>query len=111
MPTAGYVAAISLAVVACTAAGANRNDLEEAGWALSLHLWFLAPYLLLLLLTPGLLALHRRYGIAVPAVMATTAVLIDIAVIEGHWHFVGWANYLLVWGTFHSSGSPGATDF
>jgi fucose 4-O-acetylase-like acetyltransferase len=104
VPAAGYIAAISLAVVACTAAGANRDDLEEAGWALSLHLWFLAPYLLLLLLTPALLALHRRYGIAVPAVMAATAVLIDVAVIEGHWHFVGWANYLLVWGTFHQLG-------
>jgi fucose 4-O-acetylase-like acetyltransferase len=104
VPTAGYVAAISLAVVACTAAGANRGDLEEAGWALSLHLWFLAPYLLLLLLTPALLALHRRYGMAVPVVMAATAVLIDVAVIEGHWHFVGWANYVLVWGTFHQLG-------
>ena len=104
VPTAGYVAAISLAVVVCTAAGANRDDLERAGWALSLHLWFLAPYLLLLLLTPALLALHRRFGIAVPAVMAVTAVLIDVAVIEGHWHFVGWANYLLVWGTFHQLG-------
>ena len=104
VPTAGYVAAISLAVVVCMAAGANRDDLEEAGWALSLHLWFLAPYLLLLLLTPALLALHRRYGIAVPAVMAATAVLIDVAVIEGHWHFVGWVNYLLVWGTFHQLG-------
>jgi hypothetical protein len=25
-------------------------------------------------------------------------------VIEGHWHFVGWANYVLVWGTFHQLG-------
>jgi fucose 4-O-acetylase-like acetyltransferase len=104
VPTAGYVATIAIAVLACTALGANRGDLEEAGWALSLHLWFLAPYLLLLLLTPALLALHRRYGIAVPVAMATTAVLIDVAVIEGHWHFVGWANYLLVWGTFHQLG-------
>jgi fucose 4-O-acetylase-like acetyltransferase len=104
VPTAGYIATISLAVVACTAAGANRDDLEEAGWALSLHLWFLAPYLLLLLLTPALLALHRRYGFVVPVVMAATAVVIDIGYIEDHWRFVGWANYLLVWGTFHQFG-------
>jgi fucose 4-O-acetylase-like acetyltransferase len=104
LPTAGYVATISLAVVACTAAGANRDDLEEAGWALSLHLWFLAPYLLLLLLTPALLALHRRYGIAVPVVMAMTAVVIDVGYIEEHWRLVGWANYVLVWGTFHQLG-------
>jgi fucose 4-O-acetylase-like acetyltransferase len=104
VPTAGYIAGIAVAVAACTAAGANRGDLEEAGWALSLHLWFLAPYLLLLLLTPALLALHRRYGAVVPAVMAATAVVIDVGYIEGHWHFVGWANYLLVWGTFHQLG-------
>jgi fucose 4-O-acetylase-like acetyltransferase len=103
-PTAGYIAAIAIAVLACTAAGANRGDLEEAGWALSLHLWFLAPYLVLLLLTPVLLAAHRRYGVVVPAAMAATAVLIDVAVIEGQWHFVGWANYVLVWGTFHQLG-------
>ncbi|HEY3924795.1 MAG TPA: acyltransferase [Acidothermaceae bacterium] len=104
VPTAGYVAAISLAVVACTAAGANRDDLHEAGWALSLHLWFLAPYLLLLLLTPTLLAFHRRCGVAVPIVMAATAVVIDAGYVEEHWRFVGWANYLLVWGTFHQLG-------
>ena len=106
VPTAGYIAviAIAIAVVACTAAGANRDDLQEAGWALSLHLWFLAPYLLLLLLTPGLLAAHHRYGVAVPAVMAAVAVVIDIGYIEEHWRVVGWANYLLVWGTFHQLG-------
>jgi fucose 4-O-acetylase-like acetyltransferase len=104
VPTAGYIAVIAVAVVACTAAGANRDDLQEAGWALSLHLWFLAPYLLLLLLTPAFLAAHRRYGVAVPAVMAVAAVVIDIGYIEEHWRFVGWANYVLVWGTFHQLG-------
>lgn len=104
VPTAGYIAVISLAVVICTAAGADRDDLEEAGWALSLHLWFLAPYLVLLVLTPALLAAHRRYGAVVPAVMAATAVILDVGVIEEHWHFVGWVNYVLVWGTFHQLG-------
>jgi surface polysaccharide O-acyltransferase-like enzyme len=104
IPTAGYLAAIAVAVVACTAVGADQGNLEEAGWALSLHLWFLAPYLLLLLLTPALLAAHRRYGVVVPALMAAAGVVIDIGVIEEHWHFVGWANYVLVWGTFHQLG-------
>jgi fucose 4-O-acetylase-like acetyltransferase len=104
VPTAGYIAVIAIAVVACAAAGANRGDLQEAGWALSLHLWFLAPYLVLLLLTPALLAAHRRYGVAVPAVMAGVAVVIDIGYIEEHWRVVGWANYVLVWGAFHQLG-------
>ena len=104
VPTAGYIAAIAIAVVACTAAGARRDDLEEAGWALSLHLWFLAPYLVLFLLTPALLAAHRRHGVVVPAAMAAAAVIIDVGVIGEHWRFVGWANYVLVWGTFHQLG-------
>jgi surface polysaccharide O-acyltransferase-like enzyme len=104
LPTAAYVGLVSLAVVLCDAAGANRGDLEEAAWALSLHLWFLAVYLVLLLLTPALFAAHRRYGLWALVVTAAVAVGIDVGVIEGHWHIVGWINYLLVWGTFHQLG-------
>jgi surface polysaccharide O-acyltransferase-like enzyme len=104
MPTATYVALVSVAVVLCDAAGANHGDLEQAAWALSLHLWFLAVYLVLLLLTPALFAAHRRYGIRGLAATTAVAVTIDIGVIEAHWHVVGWLNYLLVWGTFHQLG-------
>jgi peptidoglycan/LPS O-acetylase OafA/YrhL len=104
IPTGAYVALVSFAVVLCDAAGANHGDLEQAAWALSLHLWFLAVYLVLLLLTPALFAAHRRYGIRGLAVTTAIAVTIDIGVIEAHWHVVGWLNYLLVWGTFHQLG-------
>jgi fucose 4-O-acetylase-like acetyltransferase len=104
LPTAGYIGLVSLAVVLCDAAGADRGDLEEAAWALSLHLWFLAVYLVLLLLTPALFAAHRRYGLWALVVTAAVAVGIDVGVIEAHWHIVGWLNYLLVWGTFHQLG-------
>jgi peptidoglycan/LPS O-acetylase OafA/YrhL len=104
MPTATYVALVSFAVVLCDAAGANHGDLEQAAWALSLHLWFLAVYLVLLLLTPALFAAYRRYGIRGLAATTAVAVTIDIGVIEAHWHVVGWLNYLLVWGTFHQLG-------
>jgi surface polysaccharide O-acyltransferase-like enzyme len=104
IPTAAYVALVSFAVVLCDAAGANHGDLEQAAWALSLHLWFLAVYLVLLLLTPALFAAYRRYGIRGLAATTAIAVTIDIGVIEAHWHVVGWLNYLLVWGTFHQLG-------
>jgi surface polysaccharide O-acyltransferase-like enzyme len=103
-PTATYVALVSLAVVLCNAAGADHGNLEQAAWALSLHLWFLAVYLVLLLLTPALLAAHHRYGVSGLAATTVVAVSIDIGVIEGHWHVVGWLNYVLVWGTFHQLG-------
>ncbi len=104
VPTAAYVAVMSLAVVLCNVAGANHADLQQAAWALSLHLWFLAVYLVLLLLTPALLAAHRRFGVKGLAATTALAVVIDIGVIEEHWHVVGWVNYVLVWGTFHQLG-------
>ena len=104
VPTATYVALASLAVVLCDAAGADHADLEQAAWALSLHLWFLAVYLVLLLLTPALFAAQRRYGVGGLAATIVVAVVIDVGVIEAHWHVVGWLNYVLVWGTFHQLG-------
>ena len=104
VPTATYVAVVSLAVVLSNVAGADHGNLEQAAWALSLHLWFLAVYLVLLLLTPALLAAHRRYGVKGLAATTAVAVAIDIGVIEAHWHVVGWVNYVLVWGTFHQLG-------
>ncbi len=104
IPTSVYVLAIVLVVVVCDASGVNRDELSQAAWALALHLWFLAVYLVLLLLTPMLYAAHRRFGMWVPIAMAALAVVIDVGVIEAHWHVVGWANYVLVWGTFHQLG-------
>ncbi len=104
LPTSAYVVAIVLLVVICDASGVNRDELSQAAWALALHLWFLAVYLVLLLLTPALYRAHRRFGIAVPIAMAALAVVIDVGVIEAHWHLVGWTNYVLVWGTFHQLG-------
>jgi surface polysaccharide O-acyltransferase-like enzyme len=103
-PTATYIALMSVAVVLCNVAGADHGNLEQAAWALSLHLWFLAVYLVLLLLTPALLAAHHRYGVKGLAATMAVAVAIDIGVIEAHWHVVGWLNYVLVWGTFHQLG-------
>jgi peptidoglycan/LPS O-acetylase OafA/YrhL len=104
VPTSAYIAVISLAVVVCDLAGVDHNDLSQAAWALALHLWFLAAYLALLVLTPTLYAAQRRFGNRVTIVMVIVAVVIDVGVIERHWHLVGWVNYVLVWGTFHQLG-------
>jgi hypothetical protein len=104
VPTSAYVAVISCAVVGCDLGGVDHNDLSQAAWALALHLWFLAAYLALLVLTPALYAAQRRFGNRVTVVMVLAAVVIDVGVIERHWHLVGWLNYVLVWGTFHQLG-------
>jgi len=104
VPTSAYVGVIALAVAICDLAGVNHDDLSQAAWALTLHLWFLAVYLVLLLLTPALYWLQRRLGNQVAVVMVIVAVVIDVGVIEWHWHLIGWTNYVLVWGTFHQLG-------
>ncbi len=40
-------------------------------------LWFLGFYLLVVAIAPALIALHERYGIAVPLVMAAAAIVVD----------------------------------
>ena len=100
-PTAVYVLVAVLAVVAARAAGAGPAELAEAGWLVALQLWFLPVYLLLIALTPALLAAWRRYGLRLPIVMAAGAGAVDAAVLGPHLHAIGYLNYLLVWGSMY----------
>ncbi len=103
-PATVYVAVAVLAVAAARLAGASPGEVAEAGWLVALQLWFLPVYLLVILLTPALLAAHRRWGLAVPAAMAVGAAAVDAAVLGLHLPVVGYANYLLVWGAMHQLG-------
>jgi fucose 4-O-acetylase-like acetyltransferase len=103
-PATVYVAVAELAAGAAAASGTNSAELGQAGWAVGLQLWFLPVYLLLIALTPALLAAHRRWRLAVPAAMAAGAAVVDIAVIGWRLPVLGFANYLLVWGFAHQLG-------
>lgn len=103
-PASVYVAVAVLAVAAARLAGASPGEVAEAGWLVALQLWFLPVYLLVIALTPALLAAHRRWGLAVPAAMAVGAAAVDAAVLGLHLPVVGYANYLLVWGAMHQLG-------
>lgn len=98
-PTAVYVTVAVLALAAARFAGTGAPELAQAGWLVALQLWFLPVYLLLMALTPVLLAAHRRWGLALPAVMALGAAAVDAGVVGAGVHVVGYANYLLVWGS------------
>ncbi|WP_326812919.1 acyltransferase [Streptomyces scopuliridis] len=103
-PTVMYVAVCAFAVVTARIAGADSAVLARAGWLVALHLWFLPVYLLLIALTPLLHAAHRRWGLAVPAVMALGAAGVDALVLGARLPLVGFMNYLLVWGSMHQWG-------
>jgi fucose 4-O-acetylase-like acetyltransferase len=103
-PTTIYIAIAALAAGGAALAGAGATELSRAAWFVALHLWFLPVYLLLVMFTPALLAAHHRWGLAVPAAMAAGAGLVDIGVLGPHIRLIGFANYLLVWGSAHQWG-------
>ncbi|SFW92346.1 acyltransferase family protein [Amycolatopsis australiensis] len=66
-------------------------------------LWFLAVYVLVVLLTPLMVAAHRRWGLKVPLVMAAAGVLVDVARFND-FGYIGYANAIFVWVAVHQLG-------
>jgi len=103
-PTAVYLGVNALAIGAARGAGMAPAVIALAGRLISLQLWFLPVYLVLIALTPVMFAAHRRWGLAVPAVMTAAAALVSVAAAAPHLRVLGYANYLLAWGAIHQCG-------
>ncbi|MGZ4602443.1 MAG: acyltransferase family protein, partial [Kineosporiaceae bacterium] len=103
-PASVYLAVVVVAVVLAAAVRRRPDELAQAAWLVCLHLWFLPTYLLLIALTPVMLAAHRRWGLLVPAAMAVAAAMVDVGVLRAGLPLIGFANYLLVWGSIHQWG-------
>jgi surface polysaccharide O-acyltransferase-like enzyme len=103
-PTAMYAALVSLIVVAADANHVSGSVLEYAGWAVAMHLWFLAVYLMVVSLTPIAIAAQRRWGLWVPAALAVAVAVVDAISIGGHVPYLGWVNYLLCWVALYQLG-------
>ena len=103
-PTAVYVGFVSIVVAALNLLGVPGAVLEYAGWAVAMHLWFLAVYVIVVALTPIAVAAQRRWGLAAPTALGCGVLLVDVASIGGGVPYVGWLNYLLCWGAFYQLG-------
>jgi surface polysaccharide O-acyltransferase-like enzyme len=103
-PTAVYVGLVSAVVVVLDMRRIAGSTLEYAGWAVAMHLWFLAVYLLVVALTPVAIAAQRRWGLLVPGALAVGVVVVEAVSRGGHVAYVGWLNYLLCWGTLYQLG-------
>ncbi|WP_439376994.1 acyltransferase family protein [Amycolatopsis lexingtonensis] len=66
-------------------------------------LWFLAVYVLVVLLTPLMAAAHRRWGLKVPLVMGAAGILVDVARFNDL-GYIGYANAIFVWVAVHQLG-------
>ncbi|MGE2815167.1 acyltransferase family protein [Mycobacterium heidelbergense] len=103
-PTAIYAVLVSAIVVVADANHVAGSVLEYAGWAVAMHLWFLAVYVIVVSLTPIAIAAQRRWGLRVPAALAVGIAAVDAISIAGHVPYVGWLNYLLAWGALYQLG-------
>jgi surface polysaccharide O-acyltransferase-like enzyme len=103
-PTAVYVGLVSVVVVVLSVSGVARSVRNYAGWAVAMHLWFLAVYLLVVSLTPIAVAAQSRWGLLAPVVLAAAVAVVDAASIRGQVSHIGKLNYLLCWGALYQLG-------
>lgn len=103
-PTTVYVGLVSAIVIALDLRRVGGSTLEYAGWAVAMHLWFLAVYLLVVALTPVAIAAQRRWGLVVTAVLAAGVVVVDAVSLAGHVPHLRLLNYLLCWGGLYQLG-------
>jgi surface polysaccharide O-acyltransferase-like enzyme len=110
-PSTVYVWLVSAGVVTFEKTGASGSLLEYAGWAVAMHLWFLAVYVIVVSLTPIAIAAQRRWGLLVPAALAAGVAAVDAASLAGHVPYLSWLNYLLCWALLYQLGIAWQSGF
>lgn len=104
VPTVALLVAVGVARISTAVL------LPEAGWIdrglflLVSPLWFLAVYLLLVLITPVAARLHLRVGAAALLLFAGGVLLVDLVRFHLEVPYVEWANFLFVYGFAHQLG-------
>jgi hypothetical protein len=80
------------------------------GHFVTVPLWFLAVYLMVIPIAPAMFKLHRLFGVAVPVVLTIAAAVfdfVDMHILPPHDSLeltVGWINYPIVWLAVHQIG-------
>ncbi len=103
-PTGVYAGVIVVVMAVLLAMGISGSVLELGGWAVAMHLWFLAVYLMVVALTPLAVAANRRWGLWVPLVLATCLVLVDVVGIATGHPEIRMANYFFCWAAIYQLG-------
>lgn len=86
------------------AAGAPTDALQRASRMALVPTWFLAAYLLVIIVAPACLALWERFGWWSVAAGVVLAAAVDAISISLDSPLAGYPNYLLVWASFHQVG-------
>jgi fucose 4-O-acetylase-like acetyltransferase len=83
--------------------GIDPTEVRQAVWVASIPLWFLSAYLVVIALAPVMYGLHRRFGLAVPAVLVGLVALGDVARFTGRAGLAA-GNFVFGWLVIHQVG-------
>ncbi|TDC97919.1 acyltransferase, partial [Nonomuraea deserti] len=103
-PTTMLLAVLTAAGLAAGVAGVGPELVGMGVWLAGIPLWFLVAYLSAVVLTPVMHALHRRYGLAVPIVLAALVAAGDMGRLVPWLPYSGAGNYLFAWLAVHQLG-------
>lgn len=102
-PTTVLLVVLAVATVIGRVIGVDLSEARAAVWVASIPLWFLSAYLAVVLLTPAMYGLHRRFGLGVPVVLVVLVALGDIARFAG-FGVLAYGSYLFGWLVMHQVG-------
>ena len=84
--------------------GVSGKTLSLASRAALIPIWFLAIYILVVVLAPATYVAWQRWGFASFWVFAIAGALVDVAFFAADQQWLGWTNYLWVWLAVHHLG-------
>jgi fucose 4-O-acetylase-like acetyltransferase len=90
--------------VVLLAAGVTPEQVQVASQMALIPTWFLAAYLLVIVLAPPCLVLWERFGWWSIAAGVVLAGVVDVISIGSGSTLAGYPNYLIVWASFHQFG-------
>ena len=84
--------------------GARPQVIEYASKAALIPTWFLAIYIMVVILAPSMYNFWRRLGFASFWIFVAVAALVDLLFFAADIHWPGWSNYFWVWLAVHHLG-------
>jgi peptidoglycan/LPS O-acetylase OafA/YrhL len=84
--------------------GVSGDITRIASRSALIPIWFLAIYIMVVILAPAMYSAWRRWGFASFFALAAIGALVDVAFFAAKLEWMGWSNYFWVWLSVHHLG-------